>query len=71
MPSKKKTTKAAKPAPEPAVEAPPDYIVAKCAWCGMQWKHYGEEAPSDYCGQVCAGHAAAKEAAAVKEAAVE
>jgi|5B_taG_2_1085324.scaffolds.fasta_scaffold07076_4 hypothetical protein len=56
MPSKKKTTKAAKPAPEPAVEAPPDYIVAKCAWCGMQWKHY-DDSPPHYCGKVCASHA--------------
>ena len=39
-----------KKAPAKAADkAPAPFIVAKCAKCGMQWKHYGKDAPSEPC----------------------
>ena len=50
MPRKKKTAKKEEaPAPRP-------YTVAKCQWCGMQWKHFGEDTPAHFCGKVCEEH---------------
>ena len=71
MPAKKKAAKKAKEAPK--VEAPRSYIVAKCQWCGMQWKHYGDDTPAHVCGKVCEEHLRsslelAAEAAAAAEA---
>lgn len=53
MPAKKKTAKKA----PPKVEAPASYIIAKCQWCGMEWKHF-DGTPKHFCGKVCASHAA-------------
>ena len=50
--SKKKTAKKV----EPEVEPVRSYTVAKCQWCGMQWKHFGEETPPHYCGKGCEEH---------------
>ena len=49
-------SKKAKKAPPDLVEAPLEFTVAKCQWCGMQWKHYGEKTPEHFCGKVCASH---------------
>ena len=57
MPAKKKASKKAAPKPKAAqAEAPKPYIVAKCQWCGMQWKHFGDDTPAHVCGKVCAEH---------------
>ena len=57
MPAKKKASKKAAPKPKAAQsEAPKPYIVAKCQWCGMQWKHFGDDTPAHVCGKVCAEH---------------
>ena len=53
--SKAKKSKAADQALDQAVEVR-EYTVAKCQWCGMQWKHYGDETPEHFCGKVCASH---------------
>ena len=50
--AKAKKAKASKPEPK----AGPAYSIAKCNWCGMQWKHYGEETPPHFCGKLCASH---------------
>ena len=57
MPRKKK----AAPKDKPAQSAAPTYVVAKCNWCGMQWKHFGDESPKHYCGKVCASHESIEE----------
>ena len=68
MPAKKKAAKKAKVnedweemdmdlpkgANDGAVAAPVAYTVAKCQWCGMQWKHFGCETPQHTCGKLCA-----------------
>ena len=51
MPKKKKMSKKADP-PKPQRS----YIVAKCNWCGMQWKHYDDDTPPHVCGKVCQEH---------------
>jgi hypothetical protein len=69
MPRKKKAAKAESP---PAVPVPAkSYIVAKCQWCGMRWKHYGDETPAHYCGKVCEEHARTSKELADEEAAAE
>ena len=58
MPAKKKAAKKAAPKAKAAqANAPKPYTVAKCNWCGMEWKHFGDETPAHYCGKVCAEHA--------------
>lgn len=57
MPAKKKAAKKAAPKAKAAQEkAPRPYIVAKCQWCGMEWKHFGDDTPAHVCGKVCAEH---------------
>ena len=45
-----------KDASEGRMAGPAMYTVAKCQWCGMQWKHFGEDSPAHFCGKVCASH---------------
>ncbi len=52
--TKSKRTKKAKE--EKVEEQPRPYTVAKCQWCGMKWKHYGDDTPEHFCGKVCASH---------------
>lgn len=70
MSAKKKAAKKAAPKAKAAqAKAPRPYIVAKCQWCGMEWKHYGDDTPAHVCGKVCAEHVrSSQELAAEAEA---
>tara|TARA_R100000234_G_C4974061_1_gene167647 strand:+ start:484 stop:708 length:225 start_codon:yes stop_codon:yes gene_type:complete len=56
MPAKSKSKKAKVKSEAKTQEAAKSYIVAKCQWCGMEWKHFGPQTPAHVCGKLCEEH---------------